>query len=71
MNENAGLDDHKETAKPNIWLNDFAKSVTSQDGEDGIVEKILSVIKNTNKSFLEGGPCDDFFGRMLWWFGSH
>ncbi len=58
MNENAGLDDHKETAKPNIWLNDFAKSVTSQDGEDGIVEKILSVIQNTNKWCVEFGSWD-------------
>ncbi len=58
MNENAGLDDHKETAKPNIWLNDFAKSVTSQDGEDGIVGKILSVIKNTDKWCVEFGSWD-------------
>ncbi len=44
--------------KPNTWLNDFARSVTSQGGEDGIIEKILSVIKNTNKWCVEFGSWD-------------
>ncbi len=44
--------------KPNTWLNDFARSVTSQGGEDGIIEKILDVISNTNKWCVEFGSWD-------------
>ncbi len=43
--------------KPNTWLNDFARKVTSQGGEDGIIVKILSVIKNTNKWCVESWNC--------------
>jgi len=44
--------------KPNTWLNDFARSVTSQGGEDGIIKKILDVISNTNKWCVEFGSWD-------------
>lgn len=58
MNENAGLDDHNETTKPNIWLSKFAKNVTSQYGEDGIIEKVLDVINDSNKWCVELGSWD-------------
>jgi len=54
MNQDVRLDINNK-AKSNTWLNDFAKSVTSQGGEDGIIGKILSVIKNTNKWCVEFG----------------
>jgi len=57
MNQDVRLDINNK-AKSNTWLNDFAKSVTSQGGEDGIIEKILSVIKNTNKWCVEFGSWD-------------
>ena len=57
MNQDVRLDINNK-AKSNTWLNDFAKSVTSQSGEDGIIEKILSVIGNTNKWCAEFGSWD-------------
>ena len=44
--------------KPNTWLNDFARNVTSQGGEDGIIVKILDVISNTDKWCVEFGSWD-------------
>ncbi len=45
-------------SKSNAWLNEFAKSVTSQAGEDGIIEKILEVIGQTNNWCVEFGSWD-------------
>jgi len=58
MSENTGLDDHNKTTKPNTWLNEFAKSVTSQYGENGIIEKVLDVINDSNKWCVEFGSWD-------------
>lgn len=44
--------------KPNRWLNEFAKNVTSQFGEDGIIEKALEVINNNDKWCVEFGSWD-------------
>lgn len=44
--------------KPNKWLNEFANNITSQNGEDGIICKILDVINESNKWCVEFGACD-------------
>ena len=44
--------------KPNRWLSDFARNVTSQYGEDGIIEKVLEVIGDNNKWCMEFGSWD-------------
>ena len=44
--------------KPNQWLSEFAKNVTSQHGEDGIIEKVLDVIGDNNKWCAEFGSWD-------------
>ncbi len=53
-------EDHTENA--NTWLNAFAKDVTSQNGEVGIIEKILEVIGRSS-----GGWCVEFGS----WDGRH
>jgi len=58
MSEKTNLQCKNNTINSNTWLSRFAKSVTSQGGEDGIIEKILSVIKNTNKWCVEFGSWD-------------
>ena len=42
----------------NRWLNEYAGDVTSQHGEDGIIEKVLDVIGNNNKWCVEFGSWD-------------
>jgi len=42
-------DSVKSTQKNNQWLREFGRSVTSQGGEDGILEKILEVIDDANQ----------------------
>lgn len=49
-------------AKSNRWLCEFARNVTSQHGEDGIIEKALDVIGETNQWCVEFGSWD---GRHL------
>lgn len=44
--------------KPSKWLNEFARDVTSQCGEDGIIEKVLGVIRDNNKWCVEFGSWD-------------
>ncbi len=44
-------------AKPNNWINQCAKNIKSQNGEDGIIEAILSVIGG-NKWCVEFGAWD-------------
>ncbi len=58
MTEDVSLDAHNSKTKPGQWLNKYAKSVTSQGGEDGIIEKILDVIKDNNKWCVEFGSWD-------------
>jgi hypothetical protein len=48
--------DSSET--PNAWLHRFARSVTSQGGEDGIIEKTLEVIGIPNQWCVEFGSWD-------------
>lgn len=48
----------KSQPRLNCWLSDYARNVTSQNGEDGIIEKILEVIGETNKWCVEFGCWD-------------
>lgn len=57
MKESINLSE-KSQKKSNRWLNDFARNVTSQSGEDGIIEKALEVIGQTNKWRVEFGAWD-------------
>lgn len=47
-----------KVTRPNNWLNEFAKNNTSQGGEDGIIEKTLEVIGNSNRWCVEFGAWD-------------
>ena len=58
MSENICLNDNKNMTKPNLWLNQFARNITSQFGEDGIIEKVLEVINNNDKWCVEFGSWD-------------
>ena len=46
------------TSNPNAWLNRHAQNVTSQYGEDGILEKALALLPATDKWCVEFGPHD-------------
>lgn len=48
-------------ARSNRWLNEFASNVTSQFGEDGIIEKILEVIGDANRWCVEFGASDGVY----------
>jgi hypothetical protein len=57
VNQETGVDKCR-LKRSNTWLNDFAKNVTSQYGEDGIIEKVLDVINDRNKWCVEFGCWD-------------
>jgi hypothetical protein len=44
--------------KESLWLAEHARKVTSQNGEDGIIEKIFDVIGTRNKWCVEFGAWD-------------
>jgi hypothetical protein len=44
------------------WLNEFANDITSQNGEDGIIRKVLEIIDDSNEWCVEFGSWD---GRHL------
>ena len=46
------------SARANVWLNQFARNVFSQFGEDGIIEQILKLLPATNKWCVEFGAHD-------------
>ncbi len=58
MNESMLSDINGEKLKPNAWLNQYARTVTSQGGEDGIIGKILEVIEDNDKWCVEFGSWD-------------
>ena len=45
-------------ARSNDWLNEFARDINSQTGEDGIIEKILDVIDDSSHWCVEFGAWD-------------
>jgi hypothetical protein len=52
---------NKSVIRPNHWLNDFAKNINSQEGEDGIIEKALEVIKDNDHWCVEFGAWDGIY----------
>ena len=44
--------------KRSRWLNEYAKNVYSQSGEDGIVAKVLSMVPNPTGWCVEFGASD-------------
>lgn len=58
MAEDICMENHSNTTKQNTWLKEFARNVTSQYGEDGIIEKILEVIGENDKWCVEFGSWD-------------
>ncbi len=58
MAEDINVENHGNTTKQNTWLKEFSRNVTSQYGEDGIIEKILEVIGENDKWCVEFGSWD-------------
>jgi len=58
MSENISIGNCNKMNKPNMWLSECARNVTSQHGEDGIIEKVLDVINDNNKWCVELGSWD-------------
>jgi hypothetical protein len=56
--EVSSLENHHNKTMRNTWLNECGKNVTSQYGEDGILEKILEMIGENNKWCVEFGSWD-------------
>ncbi len=51
---------HNRVKKESVYLLDYAKSVTSQYGEDGILEKIFELIGEGSKWCVEFGAWDGY-----------
>ena len=47
--------------KPSTWLLEHRRNVHSQTGEDGIIDRILSVLPARNEWCVEFGACDGAF----------
>ena len=47
-----------QNEKQNNWLINYAKALTSQNGEDGIIAKILEILPQTDKWCVEFGAGD-------------
>lgn len=58
MSEACELKKHNNKTRPNTWLCEYAHNVTSQFGEDGIIEKILEIIDDADKWCVEFGSWD-------------
>ena len=52
------VNNERKNKRPNAWLNSYARKVTSQYGEDGIIEKVLEVIGKCDKWCVEFGSWD-------------
>ena len=52
--------------KESCWLNNHANNVRSQFGEDGIIDKIFSVIGSGSRSCVEFGAWDGEFLSNTW-----
>ena len=58
MNQNNSTSATGTSNKHDLWLTEYAGNVTSQYGEDGIVEKVLEVLQASNKWCVEFGSWD-------------
>ena len=54
----AKLEKNNEDVQTDLWLSKFAQNVTSQYGEDGIIEKVLGIIGVNDKWCVEFGSWD-------------
>ena len=52
------LENNNDITRTDLWLSRFARNVTSQYGEDGIIEKVLEVIGVKDKWCVEFGSWD-------------
>ncbi len=52
------LENNNDVVRTDLWLSQFARNVTSQYGEDGIIEKVLEVIDVNDKWCVEFGSWD-------------
>jgi len=51
----------RDTEKVSTWLSDFEASTYSQHGEDGIIEKILTILPKKDKWCVEFGAWDGVY----------
>jgi hypothetical protein len=58
MAEQVCVNNEKKNERTGAWLNAYARKVTSQYGEDGIIEKVLEVIGKSDKWCVEFGSWD-------------
>ena len=58
MSQNNNTSDIYTTTKNDLWLTEYARNVTSQYGEDGIIEKVLDVIGVNDNCCVEFGSWD-------------
>ena len=49
---------NSDVVQTDLWLSEFARNVTSQYGEDGIIEKVLEVVGVNDKWCVEFGSWD-------------
>jgi hypothetical protein len=58
---------HKNRVKPkSAYLKNYAKNITSQGGEDGVIEKIFEIIGTDNKWSVEFGAWDGKYCSNTW-----
>ena len=55
------MKDKTEMIRPSTWLLDHQRNVYSQTGEDGVVEKILETLPQTDKWCVEFGAWDGLY----------
>ncbi|MBN2180322.1 MAG: FkbM family methyltransferase [Sedimentisphaerales bacterium] len=58
MSQNNRTAVQNTTNRKDLWLNDYARNVTSQYGEDGIIEKVLETLGDNDKWCVEFGSWD-------------
>jgi len=65
------MTDKNNPEKRNNWLLDFRKGVTSQFGEDGVIEKIFDVVGVTSKWCVELGALNGVHDSNVWSLLNH
>jgi hypothetical protein len=58
MSQNNSTTVPETTKRKDLWLTDYARNVTSQYGEDGIIEKVLEILGKSDKWCVEFGSWD-------------